>query len=237
MTAPGSIDRPFVLVNMAMTVDGKITSAAREYPRLTTRYDRDQMDRLRASADAVLVGARTLRDDRPLLHVRNAEIAAERQRQRGSAGILKIVVSASLDVPTDHPFFDDPDGGGLLVVSVEGAPGERLAAVRDRAEIWCLGEQRVDLVRLLERLKERGVDRLLVEGGAELNWAFVEADLIDELYVTLAPSLLGGRQAPTIVGGSGLSMGSRRRLRLEELHREGDELYLRYRVERGEERA
>jgi 2,5-diamino-6-(ribosylamino)-4(3H)-pyrimidinone 5'-phosphate reductase len=224
------MNRPFVLVNMAMTVDGKITSAAREYPRLTSRYDRDQMDRLRAGVDAVLVGASTLRADRPLLHVRSPEIAAERAQRGKPGGLLKIAVSRSLDIPADHPFFDDPDGGGLLLATVLEAPVERSRALEGRAEIWRLGSSQVDLHELLARLADRGIERLLVEGGGEMNWAFAEADLVDELHVTLAPSLLGGRDAPTILDGGGFAMPKRLRLRLEQVHREDDELYLRYAV-------
>ena len=89
---------------------------------------------------------------------------------------------------------------------------------------------RVDPHRLLARLRERGVERLLVEGGGEMNWAFAEHGLIDELFVTVAPSLLGGRDAPTILDSSGLRQRTQLRMRLAQLHREGDELYLRYAV-------
>jgi riboflavin biosynthesis pyrimidine reductase len=95
-----------------------------------------------------------------------------------------------------------------------------------------LGRDRVDLTALLRRLKRRGVNRLLVEGGGEVNWNFIEADLVDELYVTITPRLLGGRDAPTLLEGPGLSMREQRALRLLELHREGDELYCRYAVVR-----
>ena len=95
--------RPFVYINMAMTVDGKITSAAREYPRLTSRHDRDTMDRLRAEADAMLVGARTIRDDNPTLHVRSTEMQAYRKSLGKPEPILKVVVSASLDLDLSEP--------------------------------------------------------------------------------------------------------------------------------------
>ena len=84
----------------------------------------------------------------------------------------------------------------------------------------------------LARLHERGVERLLVEGGGELNWALVAADLVDEIYVTIAPTLLGGSGAPTLLGGEGLPMRRQTRLRLVEVEREGDELFCRYAVRR-----
>ena len=226
------MERPFVYINMAMTVDGKITSAGREHPRLTTRHDRARMDRLRAEADAIVVGARTVRSDDPNLHVRGQKARAYRRSLGKHAGLLKIIVTAGCGLDPEGRFFSDSDGGGLIVATVEEAPAERLRAFEGRAEVWLLGKQRVDLKLLLNRLADRGVERLLVEGGGELNWELLRDDLVDELYVTIAPRLLGGRDAPTLLEGSGLSMGDQRRLRLLELDRQGDELYCRYAVER-----
>lgn len=225
------MDRPFVYVNMAATVDGKITSATREYPRFTSRYDRETMDRLRAEADAILVGAGTARADDPPLHVRSEKMQRYRRSLGKPDGLDRVLVSASLDVEPDNRFFDDT-GGTRIVATVESAPIERLSALDGLAEIWRLGAERVDLAALLRRLKTRGVERLLLEGGGELNWGFLEQDLIDELYVTIAPRLLGGRSAPTMLEGSGLEMAGQRRLKLLDLHREQDELYCRWAIVR-----
>ena len=225
------MERPFVYVNMAATVDGKITSADREYPRLTSTHDRETMDRLRAEADAILVGAGTARADNPALHVRSEEMRSYRRSLGKPESLDRVLVSASLDFGRDSRFFAD-DGGTRIVATVDGAPAERLAALEGRAEVWRLGSERVDLVELLQRLESRGVERLLVEGGGELNWAFLEQDLIDELYVTIAPCLLGGRDAPTLLEGRGLKMAGQTRLKLIDLHREQDELYCRWAVVR-----
>lgn len=224
--------RPFVTVNMAASVDGKITSAAREYPRMTSRLDRDHMDRLRAEADAVLVGAGTMRADNPKLHVRSPQMREYRATLGKVPGLLKIVVTRSGVVDAGSGFLADPDGGGVVIATVEDAPLGALADLGPAVEVWALGRDEVDLAALLERLAARGVERLLVEGGGELNWKFVERDLVDELNVTIAPTLLGGREAPTLLEGEGLTMEHQRRLRLEDVRREGDELYLRYGVVR-----
>jgi len=226
------MDRPFVYLNMAATVDGKITSATREYPRLTSRYDRDTMDRLRAESDAILVGARSIRADNPFLHVRSEEMRAYRRSLGRPDSLLRIVVTASLDLDLDSRFFDDTFGTARIIATVQEAPHERLARLESKAEIWQIGHKRVDLRLLLQRLKQQGVERLLAEGGGELNWALLEHDLVDELHVTVAPTLLGGRDAPTLLEGTGLTMADQRRLRLLDLHREGDELYLRYAISR-----
>jgi len=216
---------------MASTVDGKITSAKREYPRFTSTHDRETMDRLRAEADAILVGAGTARADNPPLHVRTDEMRAYRRSLGKPESLDRVLVSASLDIEPDSRFFED-DGGARIVATVEDAPGDRLAALETRAEVWRLGLGRVDLPELLRRLEDRGVRRLLVEGGGELNWAFLEQDLIDELYVTIAPRLLGGRDAPTLLEGRGLDMAGQRRLKLIDVRREQDELYCHWAIVR-----
>jgi 2,5-diamino-6-(ribosylamino)-4(3H)-pyrimidinone 5'-phosphate reductase len=216
---------------MASTVDGKITSAKREYPRFTSTHDRKTMDRLRAEADAILVGAGTARADDPPLHVRTDEMRTYRRSLGKPESLDRVLVSASLDIELDSRFFED-DGGARIVATVEDAPPDRLVALETRAEVWRLGMGRVDLVELLRRLKGRGVHRLLVEGGGELNWAFLEQDLIDELHVTIAPRLLGGRDAPTLLEGQGLDMAGQLRLKLIDVRREQDELYCHWAVVR-----
>lgn len=227
------MSRPFVYINMAMTADGKITSAAREYPRFTSEHDRREMDRLRAEADALVVGAGTVRADDPVLGVRGDEMRAYRRSLGKPAGLVGVLVTASGRVAPSSRFFDAAPGGERIVATVDDdTPAERLAGVAGRAEVWRIGRGRVDLLELLRRLAERGVERLLLEGGGELNWAFLRDDLVDELYVTIAPALLGGRDAPTLLEGPGLSMKAQRRLRLERVRQEGDELFCRYAVVR-----
>jgi riboflavin-specific deaminase-like protein len=190
------------------------------------------MDRLRAEADAVLVGAGTLRADDPPLHVRSEALRALRRSMGKPEGLDRVVLSARLDLPADSRFFSDPHGGRRIVATVEDAPGELVRAFDGRAEVWRHGRGAVDLRAVLRRLRESGVERLLVEGGGETNWAFVRDDLVDELHVTVAPWLLGGRDAPTLLEGAGLAMAERRRLCLSDVRRIDDELYLRYTVVR-----
>jgi riboflavin-specific deaminase-like protein len=224
--------RPFVCINMAATADGKITSSARDYPSFTSAADRSRMDLLRAEADAILVGAATLRADDPPLHVRGLEAQHLREQLGKPAGLLRVLVTASGRLDGSSRFFDAEGAqAGRIIATPEAAAARAAAIASGRAEIWSFDGARVDLVELLRRLAERGVERLLVEGGGELNWGFVRAGLVDELYVTIAPVLLGGREAPTLLEGDGLSMDERVRLRLLAADRVGDELFCRYAVE------
>jgi 2,5-diamino-6-(ribosylamino)-4(3H)-pyrimidinone 5'-phosphate reductase len=233
MSAGERADRPFVFVNMAVTADGKITSAAREYPRFTSAADRRRMDALRSRADAVLIGAGTLRADQPTLHVRDAALRAERVAAGRPETPTYVLVSGGGEVELAGGPFADGRGGRRIVAISEAAPADRRDALAALADVWVCGERRVDLAALLRRLREdAGVERLLVEGGGELNWGFLAGDLVDEIHLTLAPALLGGATAPTWLEGAGFRMADRRRLRLLACDREEDELFLHYAVER-----
>lgn len=225
------MDRPFVYINMAMTADGKITSASREYPTFTSAHDKKVMDRLRAEADAVLVGAGTLRADDPPLHVRDREMLEYRRSLGKPEDLTRVAVTSSLDLDPGLRFFREGKAA-KIVATVEEAPQDRARPLAEVAEVWRVGRGRVDVAGLLTRLRARGVERLLVEGGGELNWEIVEQDLLDELYVTVAPCLLGGRNAPTLLEGEGLGMRGIVRLRLAAVDRHGDELYCRFEVVR-----
>jgi riboflavin-specific deaminase-like protein len=189
------------------------------------------MDRLRAEADAIVVGAGTMRADNPRLHVRDKEMRRYRRSLGKPDGLLRVLVTASAKIDARNRFFDLEDGGDLVVATVDSIGEARLAELRARAEVWTLGTDSVDPGLLLERLGDRGVERALLEGGGELNWRFFRDGLVDELFLTLAPTLLGGRDAPTPLEGEGFSMKAQRRLRLVDLRREGDELFCRYAVD------
>ena len=224
------MDRPYVTMNMAMTVDGKITSAAREDPAFTSRQDKRMMDRYRAEADAIFVGAGTLRADDPPLHVRDPGMLEYRAALGKPDGLLNVLVTASASVDPESRFFRTAGAAGCIVATVEDAPADRVEALRRVSDVWTLGRGAVDLRALLVRLRARGVERLLVEGGGETNWGFVRDGLLDEIYVTIAPSVLGGRDAPTLCEGEGLAMAHQLRLELFASEIIDGEIFCRYRV-------
>ncbi len=226
------MNRPFVYINMAMTADGKITSALREEPRFASRRDRNTMDKLRAEADAVLVGAGTLRADNPILGVRDPEMQAYRRSLGKPAGLVNVVVTASASMDPGSRFFTGEPAGGRIVVTTEIAPADRVRQLETVAEVWRAGRDAVDLREVASRLRTRGIERLLIEGGGELNWGFIHADLADELYLTIVPAILGGREAPTPCEGEGFPMALRKRLSLVSSEVADGEIFCRYRFER-----
>lgn len=223
-----------VLINLAISVDGKIDSAAREGGGFSSRLDRDRVDAVRSEADALIVGARTVRSENPPLFLRDPARRAVRRAAGRDEHLIVVIVSGSGRIPADARFLTDPARERWLAVpaSLPDAALEPLAEpiASGALRVVRAGETAVEPQALLEALALAGAQTVLIEGGGETIAAFFEADLVDEVRVTLCPAILGGREAPGAVGGTGFSIAGRRRLVLEELQRVGDELFLRYSV-------
>jgi len=227
--------RPRVIASLAVSADGKIDSVAREGGRFSSRLDRDRLDALRAEADALIVGAATVRAEDPPLRVRDPARRHRRLAEGRPEQLVVVVVTRSGRVPPAARFLREPAAARWLAVP-DDLGAERLAPLRSvlaegRLELVRCGHGGVEPALLLARLCERGCRTILIEGGGELLAAFLDRDLVDELRLTLCPTLLGGRAAPGLVGGEGWTLARRPRLRLVQFERVGDELFLRYEVE------
>jgi len=219
--------RPRCFLNVAMSLDGKIASSTREAPTFTSQADRRMMDRIRARADAILVGAGTLRAADFPLRIRAPSLRKKRRASGRPEQPLNIVVSSSLEVPLRGRFFSAVDVRRLVVTGRKAPPG-RVRQVSAGSEVLFLGKGRVDLPRLMRRLFSLGIRELLLEGGGATNFAFLRDDLVDEIYITLCPIVIGGSRSPTPVDGEGFAPESFKRFRLTESRRSGNELFLHY---------
>jgi riboflavin-specific deaminase-like protein len=218
--------RPFVFVNMAMTADGRIATANRRVTHFGSRCDVAHLYELRATADAVMCGARTAGADVTLgpggLKYRRL------RRRRGLAEFnLRVLVSGAGSLDPGLPLFAKRFSP-IIVLTTNRAGARRLrrlAAVAD--EVVVTGGRELDFGAALAHLRRRwGVRRLLCEGGGELNDALFRADLVDELHLTICPFIFGGRDAPTIADGRGLArLADARRFRLVRRRRVGEELF------------
>jgi riboflavin-specific deaminase-like protein len=191
--------------------------------------DRELMDALRARSDAVIIGARTLRLDGWAVRVRDPEIRKKRQEKGRPPHPLNVVLSTDLDLPASAQFFTHSTTE-KLVVTTRAAAVSRVNRFRRLADIVVLPTKRIQPSAVLGVLAERGLRRVLVEGGGELNYSFLKAQLIDEVYMTVTPRIIGGAQAPTAVDGAGFLKDSQVRLQLVSCRRRVDEVFLRYRV-------
>ena len=225
-------NRPFVLINMAMSADGKIAPPHRRFVAFGSRRDHKNLLALRATADAVMCGARTV-DSAPVT-LDSGGAAYERRRLRGGLAKqnLRIVVSGSGSVDPGAAIFRHP-GSPLIVLSSGQAPKSRLAKLKRLADcVKVCGKNRVALGQALGWLRrDWAVKRLLCEGGGELNFELLRLGLVDELHLTICPKIIGGKDAPTIADGDGFArLAKAANLKLTRQRRVGDELFTTWRI-------
>lgn len=193
-------DRPWLFTNMVTSLDGAAAVDGLSGP-MGDDDDRLMFRALRASADAIIVGAGTANAEAYRPPQASAEVDAARSRAGRTPRPIVAVVSASLSVDPALELFSDPTYRPILFTT-DQATSDRRNALADRADIVVLGAQRVDLQAALEHLGTRGHRTVLSEGGPTLNGQLIQAGVIDEWNLTLAPLLVGG-SAPRPAHSSG----------------------------------
>lgn len=220
-------DRPYVAVNMVSTADGKVVLDGRA-GGIGDDADRALFHQLRTQADAVMMGAGTLRAERYGRLVRDPELRAKREREGLSADPLAVVVSGRLALTPEIPLLQAAE---QRVVVLTGPAGPEVDGAAARIDYLRAPETRLELAPLLRRLREEhGVRSILCEGGPTLNAALLAEGLVDELFLSLAPKLIGGSHPLTAVAGQPLPDPAEMRL-VSVLHA-GSSLFLRYRLAR-----
>jgi 2,5-diamino-6-(ribosylamino)-4(3H)-pyrimidinone 5'-phosphate reductase len=205
-------ERPFVTLNAAMTADGKIDTVARRGAGISSERDWERVDRLRAASDAIMVGGHTLLGEDPRLTVKSPLLRAERLARSQEENPVKAGVVSRIVDPGEGPSlrkdsrFVTAGPARRVLFTTEQTHPDQIARLRDLGvEPFVLGTQTVDLDAALRRLRQMGIERLLVEGGATLNADLLRNGLVDEIYLYVAPLVFGGASAPTLVDGAGLS--------------------------------
>lgn len=211
--APG--DRPYTFINMIATIDGKTVSGDRgdSVADLGSKVDHELMDRIEKASDAVLLGAQTLRST---------------SKRWDPKSPVRVAVTNSGDVPFDAAFFTGPNSQSYVASS-----SKAIFEVPDGIGKIIVGTKEVDPIQLSRYLRqELEIERLHILGGSEINALFLREDLVDELFLTIAPKLKLGRELPTYAGGEPFAKAELPEFEVVEHHQVGNEIFLRYRRKR-----
>jgi 2,5-diamino-6-(ribosylamino)-4(3H)-pyrimidinone 5'-phosphate reductase len=209
-------DRPYVYINMVSTVDGKtlVGQPGSTAKGLGEATDQLLMRRLEAAGDGAMIGAGTLRPGNVIY----------------PPHVWRAVITRSGDLPLENRFFTDaPERAIILAPNTLGEEARK--RIGTRAQVRFVGETGVDPLLAVKLLRQEfGIRHLLLEGGASTNFDFLDAGVVDELFLSFTPKLKGGEHLPTVVDGPGFPGREYMPLELRSLYRDGDELYFRYRV-------
>jgi 2,5-diamino-6-(ribosylamino)-4(3H)-pyrimidinone 5'-phosphate reductase len=201
-------DRPYVILNVAMTADGKTDTFARRGAAISSPLDRERVDRLRADSDAILVGGRTLTGDDPRLTVKSAALRARRMERGLAENPVKVAVISNARLAAGSHFLTAGPARKIIFTTTQTDPVQVEWLFEQGVQVYVMGERQVDLKGALQCLKEQGIHRLLVEGGGTLNEELLKQNLVDEIRVYIAPMIFGGAESPTFASGAGLESQS-----------------------------
>jgi riboflavin-specific deaminase-like protein len=216
---------PYVLLSCAMSVDGYIDDTTPDRLLLSNAEDFDRVDAVRAECDAILIGASTMRKDNPRLLVNSEERRAGRVARGLPEYPLKVTVTASGDLDPELKFWHH--GGEKAVYCPDDVVPKATAALGDLATVTGTGPE-LNLPRMLSDLAERGVGKLMVEGGSTIHTQFLTAGLADEIHLAIAPIFVGQPGAPRFVGPGTFANDLHHRMTLAEVQAVGDVALLRY---------
>ncbi len=216
------MNRPYVILSAAMTLGGKIAATSGD-SEISDKADLVAVHELRNEVDAIMVGIQTVLVDDPMLNVRYVE------RKKDP---IRVVVDSKARLPLESRIVKTCHQIKTYVAASDRASQKRVRALENKGlEVITCGNNEVDLVCLLNELGSRGIKTLMLEGGSTLNWGMAELHLIDEIHVTIAPIIVGGTKAKSLVGGEGFSVIQEGlKLKLGDIVRRGDYLSLRYLV-------
>ena len=218
--------RPYVLLSVAMSVDGYIDDMRDARLMLSNDEDVDRVDEVRASVDAILVGATTIRRDNPRLLLRSAERRQDRVRRGLAAHPIKVTLTGTGDLNAEARFFTAGDSE-KLVYTRDPVVAALREAVGSAATVVGAGTP-VDLSVVLDDLAERKVERLLVEGGGTVHTQFLTAGLVDEIHLVIAPFFVGDAGAPRFVRPGRFPQDAAHPMTLVETRQIGNLVLLRY---------
>lgn len=223
--------RPYVVVNVAMSADGKLSTRERRQVKISGAQDFTRVDRLKAGSDAVMVGIGTVLADDPSLTVKGEECRRHRLDRGADEHPVRIVVDSRARIPLNASILHKGSGRRIVAVS-ENAVKSEVSALEGLATVIVAGKKEVDLAALMDQLGTMGIQRVMVEGGGQLIAGLLRAGLVDEIYTFIGNIIIAGGTAPTLADGEGfLREEEFPRLTLVETRRIEDGILLHWKVE------
>ena len=219
-------ERPYTLLSCGVSIDGYLDCATPRRLELSNGADLDRVDAVRASCDAILVGAATVRNDNPRLLVRSQSRREERTGRGLPPSPIKVTVTERVELDPRADFFTTGESE-KLVYCASPCVGEARARLGEVATVVDGGEP-VEMRAVSEDLGARGVQRLMVEGGGKVHTQFLTHNLADELQLVVAPLFVGDSRAPRFVSDGSFPWNPDRRATLAEVRQIGDVVLLRY---------
>lgn len=217
----GKNKQPYVILNSAMTLDGKIATKTGS-SEISGKEDILRVHELRKDVDAIMVGINTVITDDPKLTVH--KIPAKKQDNP-----LRVVVDSKARTPIFSRILNS-DAPTIIAVT-EIASSARIKELNEIAEVLICGKNSVDLDDLMIKLGSRGVETLMLEGGSTLNYSMLISGLVSEMRVCIAPMIAGGKEAKTLVDGIGVNyMKDSIKLKLKKSYKLGEDIVVEYNV-------
>ena len=206
--------RPYIIINCAMSADGKIALPTRKQTRISSEKDMKRVHLLRAGCDAILVGIGTILADDPSLTVKKKYVP-------NAKNPLRIVLDSKGMTPESAKVLND-EAPTLIAVSQRC----RKKSI-GKADIAICGRERIELPLLMKELEKRSIKRLMVEGGGGTIWSFIKKGYFDELIVFVGSIVIGG--GPTMADGSAIkSLEETVKLKIDSVERFGSGILVKY---------
>ena len=228
--SPAPKDRPYVLLNMSMSADGKIASAQRTINHFSSKRDHDNLYELRASVDAIMNGARTV-DTAPIKMDSGPEkYRRQRVKNKLCEQALRVIVTGSGSLDDQAEVFKHKFSPIVVLTSERCSKRNQQRLAKAADHLIVAGKTSINFAAAMNQLRQAWkVRRLLCEGGGALNDALFRADLIDEVNLTVCPVVIGGSTSPTISDGKGIQrLADARQFILTKRKQIGGELFLTY---------
>jgi 2,5-diamino-6-(ribosylamino)-4(3H)-pyrimidinone 5'-phosphate reductase len=225
------MNRPYTFINVAMTADGKIDTFERKGAAISSKKDKERVDQLRAAADGILVGGKTLLEEQPKLTVKSEALREERIRRGLAPHPIKIGVATRADISLDSDFIKAGPSRVVIFTTSQTSISHVEELRAQGVEVFVDDAPRVDLHKMMLTLKKIGVDHLMVEGGGTMNFELIRSGLVDEVMMYVAPMIFGGATAPTMADSLGVPRDEAIELKLMRVEQwEDGGVFLRYKI-------